>query len=179
MSELDDSEVIGPCVLCGTEVRSVPGLGLLPLETAGAEATHTTTVCALRAALATETATRTALRTQESRISGLLADAGLPVGDLVEGVERLVRERDEARAALDRMDQRELALMEAVEVCEAVGREFAASKVHASTNDVINAITARILVYRDIKPENSRAAGRAEGLREAAAIRALLDKVQP
>lgn len=51
-----------------------------------------------RADLAAETATRTALRTQESQISGILADAGMPVGDLVRGVASLVRERDAARA---------------------------------------------------------------------------------
>lgn len=52
-----------------------------------------------RADLAAETATRTALRTQESRISGLLADAGVPVGDLVEGVRLLAQERTDALAA--------------------------------------------------------------------------------
>ena len=47
--------------------------------------------------LATETAARAALRTQESRALGMLADAGAPV-DLLDGVARVVRERDEARA---------------------------------------------------------------------------------
>ena len=44
---------------------------------------------AARRDLATETATRAALRTQESRIMGILADAGVPVGDVVRGVELL------------------------------------------------------------------------------------------
>lgn len=54
-----------------------------------------------RADLATETATRTALRTQEARVSGLLADAGAPVGDLVTGVAALVAERDKWRTATE------------------------------------------------------------------------------
>ena len=44
---------------------------------------------AARRDLATETATRAALRTQESRILGILADAGVEVGDVVRGVEAL------------------------------------------------------------------------------------------
>jgi hypothetical protein len=47
--------------------------------------------------LAAETATRAALRTQESRALGLLADAGAPV-DLLDGIAWVVRERDEALA---------------------------------------------------------------------------------
>ena len=61
--------------------------------------------------LATETATRAALRTQESRILGILADAGVPVGDVVRGVEALARRHDALNAEVNALHQ-ELADMD-------------------------------------------------------------------
>jgi len=62
----------------------------------------------LRADLAEETATRTALRTEASRVSGLLADAGVSAG-LVEGVAALLWQRDvradDARKATEERDE--------------------------------------------------------------------------
>jgi len=66
---------------------------------------------AARRDLATETATRAALRTQESRIMGILADAGVPVGDVVRGVEALARRHDALNAEVNALHQ-ELADMD-------------------------------------------------------------------
>lgn len=74
-------------------------------------------VAHVRSLLTTETATREALRTQESRIMGVLADAGAPVGDVVAGVEwiaerlaaaesRYLTDMSEARAQVEDLGER-------------------------------------------------------------------------
>lgn len=72
--------------------------------------------------LATETATRTALRTQESRIMGILADASVPVGDVVRGVEALARRCDALNAEVNATMRR---LQEAHEERDALHQELA------------------------------------------------------
>lgn len=59
------------------------------------------------------------LRVFESRISGAIADArDVPMGDLVEAVRQVVRERDEARAALIQTQEDHRAAVEALETYE-------------------------------------------------------------
>lgn len=96
---------------------------------------------AASADLAVETATRTRLRTQESRISGLLADAGMSVGDIVASVAALVANRDHLR-------RREADIIEA---CERVadGGQYRA--------DIVSAIM-RIRGERDMWRTNAEEA---------------------
>ena len=77
---------------------------------------------AARRDLAAETATRTALRTQESRVMGILADAGVPVGDVVRGVEVLAKRHDALNAEVNATLRR---LQEAHEERDALHQELA------------------------------------------------------